>query len=72
VRRKQAPTHKLLLLPGTVRTSELSDAQAALAAIAKEKKPLDVKSQDPDPNVRRGDAEPEVASSIALLDTARH
>ena len=43
------------------------DAQAALAAIAKEEKLLDVKVKIRYPNVRR-----EVASSIALLDTARH
>jgi hypothetical protein len=46
----------------TVRTSELSDAQAALAAIAKEKKFLDVKVKIRCPNG-------EVVNSIARLDT---
>ena len=45
-----------------VRTSELSDAQAALAAIAKEKKFLDVKVKIRCPNG-------EVVNSIARLDT---
>ena len=46
----------------TVRTSELSDAQAALAAIAKEKKFLDVKVKIRCPNG-------EVVNSTARLDT---
>jgi hypothetical protein len=47
----------------TVRTSELSDAQAALAAIAKEKKFLDVKVKVRCPNG-------EAANSTARLDTS--